>query len=239
MESFAEEQVKYLDIASFVIWIPIVFFQFLVGFKGRQWVLNNLKKRGFELEAKIEAHTKDSVVTELTKIKKKLLIDEKSINENDEERFYTIVANELESNTIQAGLWTKCFALSDGDEKLTRAKYIQMRVEQLRDKARKRLEADKELLRAVVTMGSLSEDKFLSVIKEAFIKRKMNVNEMLPCGNAALHIACQMGYKEAVKLLLSLGADKSLQNKKGWTPIEYAKVCNQGEILQMLTCDQS
>jgi len=65
--AYATEQVKNLEIAGFGIWLVVVAFQFLVGFKGRAWVLSNLEKRGFDLVEKVQAHTKDAVLAELSK----------------------------------------------------------------------------------------------------------------------------------------------------------------------------
>lgn len=65
--AYAAEQVKALEVTSFLIWLPVIAFQFLVGFKGRAWVLINLEKRGFEIGDKVQAHTKDAVLAELSK----------------------------------------------------------------------------------------------------------------------------------------------------------------------------
>ncbi len=44
---------------------------------------------------------------------------------------YERVALELEAGDKQTGLWTKAFALADGDEQKTKARYISLRVAQL------------------------------------------------------------------------------------------------------------
>lgn len=65
--SYAMEQIKSLEVTGIIIWLVVVAFQFLVGFKGRSWVLNSLEKRGFDLIDNIHAHTKDAVLAELAK----------------------------------------------------------------------------------------------------------------------------------------------------------------------------
>ncbi len=64
---YATEQVKNLEVTGFGVWVVVIAFQLLVGFKGRVWVLSKLEKRGFELVDKIQAHTKDAVLAELPK----------------------------------------------------------------------------------------------------------------------------------------------------------------------------
>lgn len=48
----------------------------------------------------------------------------------DEASLYDEIAAELENNTTNRGLWTKAFALADGDENKAKAHYIKLRVEQ-------------------------------------------------------------------------------------------------------------
>lgn len=49
-----------------------------------------------------------------------------------EDRLYTQIAQELEANTVDKGLWTKAFAQARGDDKQTRVLYIQTRFARLR-----------------------------------------------------------------------------------------------------------
>lgn len=44
-----------------------------------------------------------------------------------ESEIYKLIANELESGNTDKATWTKAFALADGDDKQTRAKYIKLR----------------------------------------------------------------------------------------------------------------
>ncbi len=50
-----------------------------------------------------------------------------------EERIYEIAGLEIASKNVKAGLWTKAFAHSQGDEQRTKVIYIELRVEELRE----------------------------------------------------------------------------------------------------------
>lgn len=55
--------------------------------------------------------------------------------------------------------------------------------------------------------------------------------------NTALHYAAGYGRKECVALLLEYGAAVTLQNMDGKTPIDVAKLNNQGDVLKLLERD--
>lgn len=48
-----------------------------------------------------------------------------------EDRLYEQIAQEIETNAVDKGIWTKAFAQSGGDDKLTRVAYIKARLEKL------------------------------------------------------------------------------------------------------------
>ena len=48
----------------------------------------------------------------------------------DEEKIYSTIAKEIESNKLKKGLWTKAFSESEGDENKTKALYIKSLVSQ-------------------------------------------------------------------------------------------------------------
>lgn len=58
-----------------------------------------------------------------------------------EERLYEQIAQEIETNTVDKGIWTKAFAQSGGDDKLTRVAYIKARFEKLMAMENTRFEA--------------------------------------------------------------------------------------------------
>lgn len=57
-----------------------------------------------------------------------------------EDRLYEQIAQEIETNTVDKGIWTKAFAQSGGDDKLTRVAYIKARFEKLMAAENARLE---------------------------------------------------------------------------------------------------
>lgn len=50
-----------------------------------------------------------------------------------DEKFYEIAGAEVSGNQMKGGLWAKAFSSSDGDETKAKARYIQLRVAQLRE----------------------------------------------------------------------------------------------------------
>lgn len=60
-------------------------------------------------------------------------------------------------------------------------------------------------------------------ICEYFIERGADINEQNDKENTALHRACKWGYTDAIKFLLSAGADRTIVNKKGKIAIECAQ----------------
>ena len=58
---------------------------------------------------------------------------------------------------------------------------------------------------------------------------ELDVNPLDDYKNTPLHISCEDGNVEIVKLLLDKGADRSRQNKEEKTPFELAKP----ELLRM------
>jgi hypothetical protein len=53
------------------------------------------------------------------------------LDSTTEEAIFAMVASELASNEIRAGLWAKALAECEGDEKRTTARYIQLRAASL------------------------------------------------------------------------------------------------------------
>ena len=59
-----------------------------------------------------------------------------SIPNNLESKYWEMASNELNSDHKNLGLWTQCFAQSDGDENKAKAKYLSLRFEELKGKSR-------------------------------------------------------------------------------------------------------
>ncbi|OLF77137.1 hypothetical protein AWH61_09475 [Alteromonas sp. W12] len=58
-----------------------------------------------------------------------------AINRLIEERLYEIVVGEIAKGNIRQGLWAKAFSLSSGDEQAAKSKYIELRVDSLKDES--------------------------------------------------------------------------------------------------------
>ena len=52
-----------------------------------------------------------------------------------EERLYEMVMDELETGNIRKGIWGKALAQSNGNDNQARSKYLELRVESLKDEA--------------------------------------------------------------------------------------------------------
>ena len=80
-------------------------------------------------------------------------------------------------------------------------------------------------------------NKFISRI----IKLLLEYSNMLELNaqdnekNTALHLACEDGNVEVVKLLLEAGANKEIKNKLDKTPIEMAKPDNYTVVHRILS----
>ena len=61
---------------------------------------------------------------------------EKLFNQEVEKEFYLKAAEDIENNIIDKGLWTKAFAMSQGDEAKQKAIYIELIVEYYKDQVR-------------------------------------------------------------------------------------------------------
>lgn len=61
----------------------------------------------------------------------------KLFNRNDDVALYRYVSQEIANKHIDQGLWAKAFSMSGGDENKARAKYIELRVQYLKDESRR------------------------------------------------------------------------------------------------------
>ena len=51
----------------------------------------------------------------------------------DEEKFYELAYDEIESGNLKKGLWAKAFSEAEGDEKKAKALYTKYRFDQIKD----------------------------------------------------------------------------------------------------------
>lgn len=79
---YTHEQSNIYEYLAFLFLFSIVVLHFIVGFKGRSWVLTNLSKRGFEINEVIQAHSKDAVLAKLEKVKQGS-VQEQSFSSSD------------------------------------------------------------------------------------------------------------------------------------------------------------
>lgn len=97
-------------------------------------VLNRASKNSANSRVKADSAAPDlSIYTPARATKSSSSVHE-SLQERmavDEGAIYTAIANELESGSIDKGLWTRLFAECDGDESKTKAAYIRQRANQL------------------------------------------------------------------------------------------------------------
>ena len=62
----------------------------------------------------------------------------------------------------------------------------------------------------------------------------MEVNPLDQNGDTALHMACSLGHAETIKHLLKAGADPSMVNDQGRTPLDEAKEEGHEDYIQLL-----
>ena len=100
-------------------------------------VLHNIYKDGIDILAERILSTKGLrqvkyFLTLLANNKEWRCLTDKYISfPLSDDAIYEQVAKEITSDNIKQGLWTKAYALANGDEKITKAQYIKLRVEQL------------------------------------------------------------------------------------------------------------
>ena len=61
--------------------------------------------------------------------------NENTDTRQNEEALYEIVAAEMAVRKIKKGLWAKAYAQCEGDQNRTRALYVKLRVQALKDEA--------------------------------------------------------------------------------------------------------
>lgn len=72
-----------------------------------------------------------------------------------------------------------------------------------------------------------------------YLKQGENINAKNSLGNTALHYAVASDNVELVKFLLENGADATVQNDKGWTPLAIAEKKNLTDIVKVFDAEQN
>ena len=72
-----------------------------------------------------------------------------------------------------------------------------------------------------------------SDVLRVFIDSKIDLNKATPDGDTPLHIASMRGHVECVHLLLNAGANSTLCNKAGRTPVQEALYQHQDDLIQL------
>ena len=67
------------------------------------------------------------------------------------------------------------------------------------------------------------------------VGRGIEINKVNNDGNTPLHTAVQYSNIESIKTLLELGANKSIKNKQGKTPIDIVKEKKKNEIMELFS----
>lgn len=164
-----------------------------------------------------------------------------------EDRLYEQIAQEIETNAVDKAIWTKAFAQSGGDDKLTRVVYIKARFEKLMAVETARLETLQREKEEIARIAQLERESVEALRKlpasvEWFdfkvwcgrgyidkVKEDVERNPLLLTvangddGNTALHLAVIANQPEVVKYLVGQGASVSERNNDGETPIDIAK----------------
>ncbi|TEB35145.1 ankyrin [Coprinellus micaceus] len=67
------------------------------------------------------------------------------------------------------------------------------------------------------------------------LNSNLDINEKDQYGYTPLHLACDRGHLDVVKLLLEKGADRSIQDPDEFTPLELAEVAGRTDIVELLS----
>lgn len=183
--------------------------------------------------------------------------------EEIEDRLYEQIAQEIETNTVDKGIWTKAFAQTGGDDKQTRVLYIKARFDRLMAAENARLEAvqreKEEITRREQELRDCEREEverfeklrtsvewfdfknwckwgFVDKVKDAVGENPLLLaaTDAISSGNTALHLTVTAIRQETAKFLADNGASVNARNNDGETPIDIAKRTGQTEIAAFL-----
>lgn len=174
-----------------------------------------------------------------------------------EEWVYEQVADELDSGEIRKGLWTKAKGLSEGNADKCGSIYIQLRAESIVDEINILKESlenrtikpkEKPKPYTIKELQSLLDKKFNIDFKhisfrnfksillefEPELRRKI-INTEDSLGSYLIHYTVKSGRRDCTEFLISQGANTSVKNYWGSTPLNIAKHFNKNELVELLT----
>lgn len=104
------------------------------------------------------------------------------------------------------------------------------------------------VLHAAVTQGSARHnnefDNPNNVVRLENIARAVaaaggDINMVDDAGRSAMHLACQLGYANKVRILMEAGAECQLKDKNGHTPEDLAKKAKRRDVLQIFAATRA
>ncbi len=127
-----------------------------------------------------------------------------------EDRLYEQIAQEIETNTVDKGIWTRLFAECGGDEKQIKVLYIKQRVEKLIALAKEELRKSRELEELRKSQEAEHLQFFQGCVEmhraaEAEVSKEAEKNGLLVCG---IDMECQeLGIKNGDVIIFYNGVD--------------------------------
>ena len=167
----------------------------------------------------------------------------------DEDQIYTAIAQELEANTTDKGLWTRLFAQCNGDQNLTKANYIKERAAKLIDVAHfqiqerlkiQTLEFEKQRLFSELgpliekfESGNVMKNEEVAMLVNAALSHAPLVNmKDIKDGYSLLHWCAIFGFNQLAEALLLQGADASAKDASGKQAHEFSRGAALAEMLK-------
>ena len=141
--------------------------------------------------------------------------------EEIEDRLYEQIALEIETNTVDKGIWTRVFAQSGGDDKLTRVAYIKARFEKLIAAENARLEA---MLHEREEVARLEREKAETI----------RLEQLKGTADARLAVAVGDSNWGEVFQLLKNGVKPDGLDVNGLSLLAIAKKMNNADMIRLL-----
>lgn len=140
----------------FLAFLALVFA--LIKYIYQKNVANKVEGAAVVVNAVIN-HGKDTVNSYVEKhqtINEQQSISNTVITENDE--MYAVAMNEIESGTVQKGLYARAFSQSEGDKNKTDALYIKFRVQTMKDETRKNASSSHSDILTAKVISTVNQD---------------------------------------------------------------------------------